>query len=334
MRAKLLISFSLIFRDCLKFAIFAFMLYLAPLQGFTDYIFRSIFSKYFGGIDAFFIPYLSLKNGQYIQKQLKEILPENNPPLRSVPQVLIANSTELMHLYSLLKSLGYTELNINMGCPYPMVAKRGRGSGLLPFPEKVLSILGECLPKISMDVSVKIRSGLNDEAEIGAMVEVLNQFRLSEIIYHPRIASQLYKGEINSRMFEKIRLESGNKLVFNGDIFSQADFRQRRLQFPGTDTWMLGRGILMNPFLAEEINGQDTAIDEKFVRLQNFHNKLFEAYSEKLSGPGHVLTKMKQFWSYFSYSFRNQHKVFKLIKKSSGMEKYLSAVKKIFRDEW
>jgi hypothetical protein len=87
----------------------------------------------------------------------------------------------------------------------------------------------------------------------------------------------------------------------------------------------------MDPSLALQLNG--VAMDEKLrkQKKKEFHDQLFEQYSERLQGSGHLLARMNQFWSYFSYSFENQHKAMKLVKKSSSVLKYNAAVVEIFR---
>jgi len=308
------------------------MLYLAPLQGFTDYIFRETFSKNFEGIDVFFIPYISLKNNKLIQKQLKEILPDNNLQQKVIPQILFKNFSELKELSKIISDYGYNEINLNLGCPYPMVTNRGKGSGLLPHPEKIEDILNCILKDSGINYSVKLRSGLKEEEEIFPVIEVLNSFKLTEIIYHPRLASQLYKGKVNDELALEVIKRSKHRIVLNGDINSTEDYYSKKKMFFEINRWMLGRGILMNPFLAEEINGIYSEGMERINRLSNFHDELYNLYSQKLSGEGHLLIKMKQFWEYFSFVFKQQHKVFKRIRKSSSVAKYLNAVEWIFNE--
>jgi tRNA-dihydrouridine synthase len=306
------------------------MIYLAPLQGLTDYIFRDVFSKHFGGIDAYFIPYISLKNGGVKKNRLKEILPENNMQQRVVPQILFKDRDELSALVKIIRDTGYREVNLNLGCPFPMATRQGRGAGLLPYPDKLSEILGNCLNEPGLVFSVKLRAGLKSEKEILLVILALNSFNFSEIIYHPRLASQLYKGTTLDDTVAGVLDLSAHPVVLNGDIFSPEIFNLRKQLFPSVESWMLGRGILMNPFLAEEIKGIITPAQEKLERLGQFHDSLFNSYAEKLSGSGHLLAKMGQFWEYFSYSFSSRHKVFKLIKKASSIEKYDLAVSRIF----
>jgi tRNA-dihydrouridine synthase len=306
------------------------MIYLAPLQGFTDFIYRKNFAQVFTGVDAYFIPYISIKNGVIPAKYMKEIAPENNTQLRVVPQVLVEDSTELEMLVPRLTELGYTEINLNMGCPYPMVTKRGKGSGLLPFPEKIEEILSSYFEKWDTGLSVKLRAGLQSEDEIRQIIPILNKFPLSEVIFHPRIAQQLYSGSILDASFGMVQKNLRHKLVFNGDVFSVVDYQNRQKQFKEIKTWMLGRGILMNPFLPEQMNGIEITAETKREKLREFHRLMLESYSEIMDNEGNALNKMQQFWSYFSSNFPSPPKAFKQIKKSKSMTKYKTEVEKLF----
>ncbi|MCK5536099.1 MAG: tRNA-dihydrouridine synthase family protein, partial [Bacteroidales bacterium] len=278
------------------------MIYLAPIQGFTDFVYRKAYSLLFPEVDKYFIPYISVKNNQILKKYGNEILLQNNPQKYVIPQVLAKDENELVFLSELLKDAGYNEINFNLGCPFPMVTNRGKGAGLLPYPEKLKLMLVSFFERSNLKLSIKLRAGLNSPNEIENIIPVLNDFPLTEIIFHPRIAKQLYKGEINDTKFEFAIKNLMHKLVYNGDIFSLQDFNNRRKQFPQIDNWMIGRGILMNPFLPAQINDITISEEEKIEKLIEFHQLIIEGYSKTMDNQGNVINKMKQFWSYFSYS--------------------------------
>jgi len=306
------------------------LIYLAPIQGFTDYIYRKAYDDTFPGTDAFFIPYITLKNGEVLKKYKKEILLENNPQKWVIPQVLVKNSDELIQLSKLISSQGYQELNLNLGCPYPMVTNRKKGAGLLPFPNELRKMLTCFFEHSELQLSVKMRAGLLQSNEAEEIINVLNEFPVTEIIFHPRVAKQLYKGEIQKDAFIAANKLSCIPLVYNGDIFSKADFVQKQQDFEDTQHWMLGRGVLMNPFLPAEIKGEHFSAEEKRKKQMEFHERIFTGYSENMDNQGNVLNKMKQFWSYFCYGFPDPQKTFKTIKKASSAGEYLAGVNKIF----
>lgn len=308
-------------------------IYQAPLQGFTDFDFRKALAESFGGVDKYFIPYLSYGKGREIKKsQLREVFPENNESLPVVPQVLFSDQAELFDLVTILIDYGYQEINLNLGCPYPMATNRGRGAAWLEKPEALNEILQQLYAKsFPAKFSVKMRAGMSNDQDAKAVFDVLNQFPLEELIFHPRTASQMYDGKANPQLFLKAILQVKHPIVYNGDISSVADFQELRNILPEQTSWMIGRGLLTNPALAVQLKGE--IFETKALRklMREFHDQLLEAYSARLQGDGHIVMKMSQFWTYFSESFENPHKAMKLVKKSSSLLKYNAAVTEIFR---
>lgn len=303
--------------------------YLAPLQGFTDFVYRQIYSRVFSGIDAFFIPYISVKNTEILQKYEKEVLPENNQQTKVIPQILAGSADEIVLLSNYLSALGYNEINLNLGCPYPMVTNRGMGSGLLPFPEKIEQILSAFFKNPGLNLSVKMRAGLVSAGEIEQVVPILNQFPLSEVILHSRIAKQLYEGEIYDDAFRFAASNLKHRLVYNGDINTVEDYNRVSQKFSGIDHIMMGRGILMNPFLPAEIKGKQITESEKREKLIEFHRLMLEEYLKVMDNPGNALNKMKQFWVYFCNNYTESKKCLKKIVKAKGLQAYQIAVNQI-----
>lgn len=309
------------------------IIYQAPLQGFTDFTYRKTLHAVYGGITKYFIPYLSYGKGKEIKKsQLKEIFPENNTGMQAIPQVLFSDQNELSSLVKILTDHGYQEINLNLGCPYPMATNRGRGAAWLDNPQalnEILSLLFENVPDVKF--SVKMRAGMNDAQQIDSVFEVLNKYPLHEVIYHPRTASQMYSGKADASLFVKAHAIAKHPMVYNGDICSVEDLQALKALMPEQQTWMTGRGLLMDPALALKLNGNGMDVASEKKKLREFHDRLLEEYASRLQGSGHLLAKMGQFWVYFSESFDNQHKTLKMIKKAGSLIKYNAAVAEIFR---
>ena len=308
---------------------------LATIQGITDHVFRALFAKHFNGVDAVYTPFIRLQNDGTIKKsQLKDIAPENNTFISTVPQVLVNSGNDFIYLSKLLIDYGFKEINLNMGCPYPMVANRKLGSGLLPFPGMIKALFDEVFEKVNAGISVKMRTGYADRNEISEVLPVLNSYPLSEIIIHPRIGRQMYTGKADYEWFEHCKALTVHSLAYNGDIDSVATFHFLSEKLKGINSWMIGRTAISNPFIFEEIkSGKNVSSEKKMERFAEFHNGLIETYSENLSGPGHLLTKMLGFWEYFSLSFSNSKKVYKKIKKAKSVNQYNSAIYEIFNEE-
>lgn len=310
-----------------------YRLYFAPIQESTDYVYRSAFANIFGSVDKYFAPYIVRQNDGTIKRaHLRDIEPENNPGYRLIPQIMAGNTEDFLCLAKVLCDKGYDEINWNLGCPYPMVTNKGMGAGLLPSPEKIERILSESLPALSCRISVKLRTGLLSPDEIFDIIPVLNEFPLKEVILHPRIAKQLYRGSADREIFIQVINLSKHLLVYNGDIFTQDDFIQSNDLFTTTTSWMAGRGILMDPFLPSKIKQLPQPDRKGKAKLLNqFHEQIFLSYSKILSGNSHLLMRMMKFWSYFCYSFPEPAKAFKRIKKAGTPAKYETALRENFQ---
>lgn len=307
-------------------------LYLAPLQGATDFSYRNSFAQVFGGVDKYFIPYISFGKGSEIKKsQLREVFPENNSVPKVIPQVLFSDENELIRLVAILNDYGHSEINLNLGCPYPMATNRGRGAAWLAKPDQLKTALEQLFSTFpALNFSVKMRAGMSSGEEAQDVFAVLNQFELTEIIYHPRTASQMYSGIANPDWFSEALSGVKAPLVYNGDISSETGFQELQKRWPNQTNWMIGRGILSDPSLPLKLKGEPMEPKEFRRKCREFHDLMFESYSARLDGAGHVLMKMNQFWEYFSESFDNPHKAMKLVKKAGSLSKYNAAVATIF----
>jgi tRNA-dihydrouridine synthase len=207
-----------------------------------------------------------------------------------------------------------------------MVAGKKRGSGLLPHPDTIVDLLERVLPQLKPALSIKMRLGYHSHEEALALLPRLDQFPLTEIIIHARLGVQLYSGPVHLDHFDRCRARTSHRLVYNGDLVSLEDFNTAAARFRPLDRWMIGRGLLINPFLPSEIKGISTSCDERATRLHLFHDNLYTALKERLSGPGHLLGRMKQVWIYFIHAFPGKEKLVKKITRASTESSYLQVV--------
>ncbi len=307
---------------------------LAPIQGYTNVDYRKLHAKYFGGVDKYYSPYLRFEPNKELKKSVvKDILPENNEGINLVPQVLGTDVNLFIELAKQFEYYGYTEINWNLGCPYPMVTKRGFGSALMQTPDKVKQILETVLPKINIQLSIKCRLGFENDKEIYSLINVINNFPIKELTIHTRTAKQMYKAKANPDAFKSIIQHSKHKLIYNGDIKTVEDIVKLNQLFDNKITnFMIGRGLLMNPFLAQEIKANIYNKSEKLEIIRNFIDELFEIYSEKLQA-SHLIQRITTHWEYLSFVFENQHKTYKKIKKAKTIAKYKTTVNEIFLSE-
>ena len=307
----------------------------SPLQGFTDYIFRNAFHKYFGGIDTFYAPYIRMDRAIVIKGSYqRDLNPENNESLNLIPQVMTNDADKFLFVVNYIQDLGYTELNWNLGCPYPMVTKRGMGSGLICEPQKIDHILGRVHNETNVTVSMKMRLGYENAEEILNAFPILDKYPLKNIAIHARLGKQLYKGGVDLDAFQRCIDKAKHKLYYNGDITSVERFREMQERFPSIDHFMIGRGLIADPFLPSMIKNNSLDYPEnRWEIFREFHDTIYHDYDAILSGPTPIKMKMQGFWEYFSKSFSNPQKTYKKIKKAGNPRNYQQAVNEILNSE-
>ena len=305
---------------------------LGPFQGITDAPFRNVFKRHFGGIDKFYTPFFTGIHKEDHAKNLQgeEIDPKCNDIETLTPQILSTDAEEILRFAKQCKELGYKEINLNIGCPFPRVANKKRGCGLLPYPDMVEAMFERIFEQIDIKFSVKCRLGYFSPDEIEAIIPVFNKFPLSELIIHPRIGKQLYKGDADVERFKELIPYINAPLVYNGDIFSVESFGRINEMVQPINQYMLGRGILMNPFLAEEIRGGAWNAPERTERMHAYVMDLYEDRLCHAGGSPKVLGRMKELWSYLMYSFEEPQMVWRKIKKLNSLKEYEDAVDYIF----
>ena len=310
-------------------------LILAPLRGFTDYIYRNAFQRHFHGFDSALAPFISAISVERCKpSHIRDILPENNRSLPVMPQIMTNRARDFLNLAGMLKDIGYDTVNWNLGCPYPMVAKKKRGCGLLPHPELIEAFLDLVCRELPDRVSIKMRLGRYHSEEIRRLIPILNRYPLAEVIVHPRTGKQMYTGDIDLDAFEFCLGSIRHRVIYNGDITSRDDFNELFDRYGKTVSgWMIGRGALIDPFLPAAIKGDSGSGGDKLDRFKRFYAELFECYGELLKGPGHLLDRMKGFWKYFSKAFENGRAIEKKVHRTHRLEQYLKIVDRFFQKD-
>lgn len=303
---------------------------LAPFQGITDVVYRNVFKKHFSGIDKFYTPFFTgIQKDNSKSLRGEEISPEFNDVKTVVPQILSNTAEEIVRFASQCKSMGYPEFNLNMGCPFPRVANKTRGCGLMADPNRTIKMLSDVFDGIDgIKFSIKCRLGYYNDEEINAFIETFNSLPFSEIIVHPRIGKQMYTGEASLERFKALIPLINKPLVYNGDIF---DVEKYNIVKKSSQSVALGRGLLTNPFLAEEIKDIDNQQDKK----QRLHNFVVDLYINRLhhaGGSPKIIGSMKELWKYMMNIFDDPQNVWRKVKKVNHLDEYEDAVEKVFNE--
>jgi tRNA-dihydrouridine synthase len=309
-------------------------IYLAPFQGITGFVFRQVYTAHFPTIDKLFTPFFTnIHKSKSLDRKGKELEQsmQNRVPL--VPQILSNEAAEIIRFGKFCHERGYREINWNLGCPFPRVASKKRGSGLLPHPEIVGSILEEVAIHLPLKISVKCRLGYQSPREIFGLLDIFQKFSVSELIIHARLGTQIYKGQVDLETFQQVISETKLPLVYNGDIFNVEDFITLSTRFTGISSWMIGRGLLVDPFLPGDIK-QRIRIPEpgRSLKVHRFLDDLYYAYRKHNQDRLHTISILKELWEYLSFSFEDHVRVFSLVKKSKSFDEYEESVKRIFSE--
>lgn len=302
-------------------------IHFAPLQGYTDYVFRNAHSHVYGNIDRYYSPFVRLESGDtFRNKDLRDIDPSNNDSSVFVPQILAGSADEACKIIDMLRERDYTKADINMGCPFPLVTRKWKGAGILPFPDMVSDLLSVTERCPEMDFSVKMRIGMEDADECLRLADIINGERISHVTVHPRLGKQQYKGTPDMDAFARFASVCTKPLIYNGDIHTVEDIVRIETEFPNLKGVMIGRGMLANPALALEYRSGEILSDERRrALLARFHDEIFAEQSGRLQGDTQLLSHLQPLWEYLYPEL--DRKLRKRILRASKVEAYLGAVR-------
>lgn len=303
-------------------------LYFAPLEGITGYVYRNVHARHFSGIDKYFAPFISTSShGFQKRKEVRDILSENNEQMHLVPQLLSNCAQDFIDYGRKIYELGYSEINLNLGCPSRTVVSKGKGAGFLAEPEALDQFLDQVFSQLKGKISIKTRIGKDDPEEFFGLMEIYNKYPVSELIIHPRTQTDYYKNKPNLKVFGEAVRHSQHPVCYNGDICTKEEFDNLTERFPNLQAVMIGRGFLKNPALAQEIV---TGEHLKITVLKQYHDELYQQYKELFSGDKPVLFKMKELWLYLIEYFPEYEKYGKRLKKTQRLCDYEGIAAELF----
>lgn len=306
-------------------------IYFAPMEGVTGYIFRNAYSGIYGHIDKFFAPFIAPSESSPITpRERKDITPENNKGINLVPQILTCRSDHFIDAAKELQSMGYKEINFNLGCPSGTVCAKGKGAGFLPETlalQRFLDDIYSYSESNKTKISIKTRLGFYDPQEFYDLMDIFNAYPISELIVHPRIRSDFYKGETRKKYYAYALEHSKIPLVYNGNIFTCEDYDKLLSTFGNLDTIMLGRGLISDPSLADKLKGFTAETD--LTKFRKLHDTLYRDYQKVMSPDINVLYKMRELWSYWQTLFDGKDRDIKRLLKAKKYADYEEIVYRI-----
>lgn len=300
--------------------------YFAPLEGVTDSIYRKLHHQYFPGLDRYYTPFLSpTVHRQLTPKESRELPPADTLGFAVVPQLLTKVPEDFLWMAEQCAARGYTEVNLNLGCPSGTVTAKGKGSGMLRDLSALDAFLNAVFQKNTVAVSVKTRIGFEHAQEFSALLEIFNQYPIKELIIHPRVRMAFYDGQPDMESFALAVQHSKLPLCYNGNLGSVSQIEALAKAFPAVPAVMLGRGLLADP-------GMLTPDGTKIPVLEQFHDALLEEYLVAFGGGRNAMFRMKEHWRYMICQFQNSEKLAKALRKTTDLAEFRSITKEIFHN--
>ena len=305
----------------------------APMEGVTGRIYRRVHARFFPGVSRYYAPFFSPSGDHHFPlRGLTDLLPEENPGVDLVPQLLTNRAEDFIWAAASLMDRGYKEVDLNLGCPSGTVVAKRKGAGFLLLPQELDAFLEAVFsaPELSgLSLSLKTRIGFADEREWERLLGIYRQYPLSQLIVHPRLRSDFYTGPVRPAAFALALEGSPFPVTWNGDVFSPADLETLRAHYPGLDRVMLGRGLAAEPGLAARLATGEVCSRET---LHAFHEAVSEEYRSVLYGDTALCHRMKELWSYLILHFEGGEKHFKRLTKARRWEEFHLASEAIFAE--
>ena len=305
--------------------------YVAPMEGLTDRVWRQAHQKWFGWAGApakYYAPFLSPpENRVLIKKKMAELAPESNPGAPVVPQLLAKDGALAAWMVGQLRQLGYTEVNLNFGCPSGTVTAKGKGSGMLRDLDKLDAFLAALFAEAEGPLTVKTRLGVEKPEEFAAVLEVYNRYPIAELTIHPRVMRQQYRGEADREAFAKALPTCKMPVCYNGDLTTVEQLRTLEADFPAVQSLMVGRGIIADPALFRQALGGPAATKEE---LRGYLDDLYHGYTALFGSAGCAISRMKGHWFYLIHRFEGSERLEKQLRKLREPWEYETVVNQIF----
>ena len=299
--------------------------YFAPLEGITDSIYRRLHHKYFPGIDRYFMPFLSPTIHRTLtHREDRELPMADSVDFAAVPQVLTKVPEDFLWAAQVCQDRGYTEVNLNIGCPSGTVVSKGKGSGMLRSPEELDRFLEEIFRDCPIDISVKTRLGLENPEEFPALLEVFNRYPIKELTVHPRVRKDFYKEPIREDWFRYAYENSKNPLCYNGNLCNTAQIEAISQQYPNVESLMLGRALIGDPGM---LSPEGTTA----AALMAFHEELTEEYIAAFGSARNAMFRLKENWHFLHLRFDGSEKLWKKLRKTTDVAEFKSITREIFQ---
>jgi len=251
---------------------------LAPMDGFSDWPFRSICSKLGSAMS-----YTEFVRAQHIVMAYRQMgarlrFDENERPM--VFQIYGDEPDEIVEAAKIVQDNRPDIIDINMGCPARRVVHGGAGVGLMLQPLKVARIFGKLSKELNIPVTGKIRLGWEDCRSYKLIARIVEENGGSLIAIHGRTKEQGYGGNANWDAIAELRSAVKIPVIGNGDIREVADI-DRMKAYTGVDAVMIGRAAIGNPWIFSKLNREEVTNDMVVELVTGHLERHLEFYGKR-----------------------------------------------------
>ena len=300
----------------------------APLEGLTDALYRRVHRGAFGGVRKYYMPFVSPSRSlSFTSRQQWDISPAANGGMPAVPQILAKDAELFLDMAALLRDAGYPEVNLNLGCPSGTVTAKGKGAGMLRDLDALRRFLDAVYARSPLPVSLKTRIGYDDAGQWPALLDLIVQYPVHEWILHPRTCRDFYHGAPHRACYGEALARAPFPVIYNGDLFTVSETRAFLLAYPHAPGIMLGRGLAVNPALAQAAQGGPALTLDALI---TFHDRLLTAYARDWPA-GAAVGRMHGIMAYLTQALDCPEPARRRLRRSTTLDQYTDAAADLFR---
>lgn len=227
------------------------VLALAPMQDVTDLPFWRLMAAY-GGADVYYTEYFRVYEGSRLDKHILASLTQNPTGRPAIAQMIGNDVPSLVRIAKELQKHPVAAIDLNLGCPAPVVYRKCAGGGLLRDLPRVDAILGALREAITGKFTVKTRTGFDDEETLDKLLPIFARHRIDLLTVHGRTVKQMYREGVRYDLIARAVEQMTCPVLANGNV-SSAPVAARILGETGARGLMIGRGAVRNPWIFSQI---------------------------------------------------------------------------------
>ena len=277
------------------------LLILAPMQDITDLPFWKLIHRY-GDADLYYTEYFRVHRDSKPEKYILKSILENPTDKPIQAQMIGVDIPSLVRNAERLQAYNIQGIDLNLGCPAPVVCSKNAGGGLLRSPETVDSILSALRPAVHRTFTVKTRLGFESPEEFEPLLELFSRHPIDALTVHGRTVRELYRPHVHYDRIQKAVQQLPFPVFANGNVRSVQSAREI-YQMTGCQGLMIGRGAVRNPWIFRQIREAfegRTVFQPTLRDLRNYIEDLFETVRVPEMKPITHVSKMKKYLNFIA----------------------------------